>query len=81
MKSLEQKLEDVQIHSMKNNLIFYNTPDEPDEDIYEVMSRFIRGTMGIPEDLLFSKKNPGGEIWVDILGRKENYMANLVLLL
>ena len=51
---------------MKNNLIFYNIPEKPDEDFYEVMSRFIRGTMEIPKDLLFSKKNPSGEIRVDI---------------
>ena len=69
VKSLEQKLEDVQIYSMKSNLIFYNIPEKPDEDIYEVMSRFIRETMGIHEDLLFSKKNPSGEIRVDISHR------------
>ena len=69
VKSLEQKLEDVQIYSMKSNLIFYNIPEKPDEDIYEVMSRFIRETMGIQEDLLFSKKNPSGEIRVDISHR------------
>ena len=70
IKSLETKLEDLQIHSMKSNLLFYNIPEKPEEDIYEIMDNFMKQTLKISEELL---KNPGGEISVDVshrLGQK-----------
>ena len=69
VKSLQTKLEDLQIHSMKSNLLFYNIPEKPEEDIYEIMDNFMKQTLKIPEELLFSKKNPGGEISVDLSHR------------
>ena len=69
VKSLETKLENLQLHSMKPNLIFHNVPERDQEDCHREVDTLLRDVLKIPEDLLYSKNNLGGEIRVDVAHR------------
>ena len=69
VKSLEAKVEALQLHSMKPNLIFHNIPEKIQEDPYIEIDTILRDTLKIPDNLIFSTKNPGGEIRVDVAHR------------
>ena len=44
-------------------------PESHNENGYEVISKFLKEVLQVPEDCLFQKNNPGGEVRVDILHR------------
>ena len=69
VNKLEATVDDLKIHSMKPNLIFHNIPESHNEDCYEVISKFLKEVLQVPEDCLFTKNNPGGEVRVDISHR------------
>ena len=69
VKSLEAKVEALPLHSMKPNLIFHNIPGKIQEDPYIEIETILRDTLKIPDNLIFSRKNPGGEISVDVAHR------------
>ena len=61
---------------MKNNLVFHNIPDVEQEDCFTVIMDFMKNSLKIPEQLLFSPSNTVGEIHIDTAHRmgmiKEN---------
>ena len=69
VKSLEAKVEALKLHSMKPNLIFHNIPEKIQEVPYIKIDSILRNTLKIPDNLIFSRKNPGGEIRVDVAHR------------
>ena len=69
VQSLEEKLESLQIYSMKNNLVFYNIPEVEQEDCSTVVMDFMKNTLKIPEHLLFSPSNPAADIRIDTAHR------------
>ena len=46
-KKLEQEVVDVRVHSMRNNLIFYNIPEVKDEDPFNVVKSFVESKLKI----------------------------------
>ena len=67
--SLENTVEAINQQSMRNNLIFYNLPEEEQDDPREVIMNFMRSEMQIPSDMIYSRQNLAGEIRVDVVHR------------
>ena len=67
VKSLESKIDDLQIYIIKSNLVFYNIPKEATEDPYSVVAFMINNlqinTCCTPEGTL------GAEIRIDVCHR------------
>ena len=60
VKSLETKIDDLQIYSMKSNIVFYNIPEEAQEDPYSIVEAFMIDNLQIPHYLLYIKNQPWG---------------------
>ena len=67
--TLEEKLESMQIYSMKKNVIFYNIPEKPGENLYSEVERIMLMNLNIPKELIFSKENPSAPIRADVIHR------------
>ena len=66
---LEAKLENVEIHSMKKNIVIYNMPEEMGENLYSKVEVFLSRNLQIPQDQLFSRDNPSAPVRIDISHR------------
>ena len=60
VQTLEEKVNVLQIHSMTDNLIFYNIPENPNEDCCDIMTNFLGQVMKIPSEYMFDKDNVTG---------------------
>lgn len=69
VSTLENKIDSLQIYSMRSNLVFHNIPEEEGEDCYAQAVTFMHHHLKIQENLLFSAANPLGEIRVDVAHR------------
>ena len=82
VKSLETKIDDLQIYSMKSNIVFYNIPEEAQEDPYSIVEAFMIDNLQIPHRLLYSRNNPGGKIRIDVchrLGQRKSSTRPLIV--
>ena len=71
---LEAKLEKVEMHSMKKNVVVYNIPKEMGENLHQKVEDFLARNLQIPQEQLFSKDNPAAPIRIDVthrIGHKE----------
>ena len=66
VSTLENKIEALQIYSMKSNLVFHNMPEKEGEDCLVEVLTFMQHHLKIPENVLFSSANPFGDIRVDV---------------
>ena len=69
VSTLENKVEALQIYSMKSNLVFHNIPEKEGEDCLVEVLTFMQHHLKIPETFLFSSANPFGDIRVDVAHR------------
>ena len=67
---------------MKSNIVFYNIPEEAQEDPYSIVEAFMIDNLQIPHRLLYSRNNPGGEIRIDVchrLGQRKSSTGPLIV--
>ena len=69
VSTLENKIEALQIYSMKSNLVFHNLPEKEGEDCLVEVLTFMQHHLKIPENCLFSSANPFDDIRVDVAHR------------
>ena len=75
VEKLEQKVESLQTHTMKMNILFHNLPEQQNENCTREIYNFIKTHLQIEEEDIYSRQNPTGEIRVDIahrIGKKSN---------
>lgn len=80
--ALESKLESVQTHSMKKNVVIYNLKEENGENCYALVEDFLANILQVPQDKMFSRENPCGPVRIDIahrMGRKGSKPRPLVV--
>ena len=75
VEKLEEKVESLQTHTMKMNILFHNLPEQQNENCTREIYNFIKTHLQIEEEDTYSRQNPTGEIRVDIahrIGKKSN---------
>ena len=73
---LETNLENLQLHSMKANILFHNLPESQNENCIQELYRFMKIHLKIEEDAIFSRQNPGGDICLDVAHRIGKKLPN-----
>ena len=69
IQSLEDKVEALQIYSMKGNLVIHNLPEKENENCASEVLAFMKNQLKIPDNLLYSTLNPTGDIRINIAHR------------
>ena len=83
IQSLEDKVEALQIYSMKGNLVIHNLLEKENENCVSEVLAFMKNQLKIPDNLLYSTLNATGEIRIDIAhrtGQKQSRPRPLVVM-
>ena len=69
VQSLEGKMEALQTYSMKGNLVIHNLPEKENENCVSEVISFMKNHLKMPDNMLYSRLNPTGDIRIDIAHR------------
>lgn len=78
-QDLRKKMEDAECRELSKDIVIYNLPDQQNESVITLRDSIyytFRNDMKVPDDYIFSRNNPTGEIRIDYAYRMGKFIPN-----